>query len=112
MSLGQRIMAGDNTAAYDVIANTVAVLAEILPQLEAAMVDAPGTLQRRRELAALKPLFGTESVIDGGRQAGDIVTNQETAASECSGMDRRRIAGCAGRCPRATAGQRAGGGRC
>lgn len=112
MAVEDRIKAGDNLVAYDLIADTRDTLAGILPQLGVVLIEDANALERLRELERLKPVYGSEPVIDGGRQAGDVVNQQETAATECSGTERRRTAACHGKCPRATAGGRAGGRTC
>lgn len=107
MTVEARIEACDNLVAYDVIADARDTLAALLPQLGMALVQDADALERIRELAGLKEIHGTEPVIHGGRERGEIV-NKETAATDRSGQERRRIAACAGTCPRAMAGQRAG----
>lgn len=107
MSLAQRIAYGDSIVAYDVIADLREQLGEMLEPLSSVMTDDGDALARLRDLEVLKPLYGIEPVIAGGRQAGDIVS-QETAPTDRCGKERQRNAACVGACPRATAGQRAG----
>jgi len=112
MTAEARIVAGDNLVAYDLIADAHQALAAILPALGMVLTDDPEAMERLRMLHTLKPLHGSEPVIDGGRQAGDVVTNQETGCTDAVGKDRHRNAGCKGACPRAKAGKRAGGRTC
>lgn len=107
MDLDQRIGCADRLVVHDVLIEARHQLDAVLEQLGQVLVDDADALLRLRELEALKPLYGIEPVIHGGREAGDVVT-QETAATDRSGTERQRNAACQGRCPRATAGQRAG----
>lgn len=112
MTAEDRIVAGDNLVAYDLIADARDTLARILPQLGVALIEDANALERLRELERLKPLHGSESVVDGGRQAGERLTTQETGCTDAGGKDRQRNAGCKGTCPRARVGGRAGGTTC
>jgi hypothetical protein len=107
MPIERRLDLGDNLAAYDVIVEGRDRLTAILPELGVVLVDDPAALDRLRELERLKPRYGSEPIIAGGRQPGEQV-NQETAGSEASGKECRRNGTCKGACPRATVGQRGG----
>lgn len=108
MPIERRLDLGDNLAAYDVIVDGRDRLTAILPELGVVLVDDPDALARLREIERLKPRYGSEPIIAGGRQAGEQV-NQETAGLEASGKECRRIGTCNGACPRAMGGQRGGG---
>ena len=88
--LDRRLAAGDRLAIYDVIGHTLAELTQLREAIAAELVDDPAALHRLAELRTLKPRYGVLPVIDGGRQAGDRVTNQETAATDRGGKERPR----------------------
>lgn len=107
LSIDQRVARGDTLVAYDVIVEASESLGTVLDRLGMVLVDDADAMARLRELAIEKPRHGCQPVIHGGREAGDIVT-QETAATDRGGKERRTDAACGGACPRATAGNRAG----
>lgn len=107
MTIAQRIASGDLLVAHDVIVEAREELGHVLEELSAVMSDTPDAMARLRDIELLKPHYGMEPVVVGLRHAGDIVS-QETAGTDASGRERQRNAACAGGCPRATAGQRAG----
>lgn len=112
LGVDSRLAMGDRLAIYDVIGGAIAELTRLREAIAEVLVDDPAALHRLAELRSLKPRYGVLPVIDGGRQAGDKATNQETAATDCGGKERQRNAACSGGCPRAKAGKRAGGRAC
>lgn len=106
MELDRRIDRGDTLAAYDVMVECREAIAALLPELGVTLIDDANALDRLRDLERLKPAFGTRPIIEGGRQAGERVT-QETAATDRGGRERTRSAAKEGAVPGATAGKRA-----
>lgn len=106
LDVDSRIERGDNLAAYDVIGEVCNQLADIRRELAVTLVEDADALDRLRELERLKPAYGVEPIIHGGREAGE--KTQETAGLEAGGKECRRIGTCKGACPRATVGQRGG----
>lgn len=88
--LDRRLAEGDRLAIYDVIGETLAELTQLRELIAEVLVDDPAALHRLAELRTMKPRYGVLPVIDGGRQAGDRVTNQETAATDRGGKERPR----------------------
>ena len=88
--LDRRLAEGDRLAIYDVIGETLAELTQLREAIAEVLVDDPAALHRLAELRTMKPRYGVLPVIDGGRQAGDRVTNQETAATDRGGKERPR----------------------